>query len=535
MMPNGRTTPAAGRTASTTNLLTFAAVDGNTTDADPDQLNNGNMHNTGTTVYGQTKERIRGDMTRLSADSAARHRVPTAPTPTTTKFSSSSSAFASSVRSRKNKLLHRWSDASYLEGLGPQEGGHAVERGSSSSDQQEHRDGARAHGKDKKRTSFDYTSLLPCWAWLGTYHWKSNLWKDVIAGITVGVMIVPQSMSYAKLAGLPVEYGLYSSLMPLFLYGCFGTSRQLAVGPVALISLLLATGLDALLASHNITADNTEPAVYTALYGRLAIQTSALVGVLYIAMGLCRLGFVTIFLSHPVISGFTTGAAVIIGMSQLQYFLGYPIEKSDKLQFLCARIVDNLDDFNYKTFLVGTVSTCLLLGLKYVGKHYSNYTWVRPIGPLVVTIIGIVLQLLVDLDAYGIPVVGNIPKGLPSLTVTQLLPIGGDGTTIGVTDMLPLVVSITIVGFMESIAIAKQLAQKHQYEVDASKELIGLGMANLFGSGCFQGYPITGSFSRSAVNTDSGAQSGLAGIVTAILVMFVLLFLTPVFQLLVRR
>jgi sulfate transporter 4 len=377
----------------------------------------------------------------------------------------------------------------------------------------------------KNRSCDEWTQIiLPMYSWLKTYNWRTNLLQDVVAGLTVGVMVLPQSMSYAELAGLPVEYGLYSALVPVYAYSMFGSSRQLAVGPVALISLLVATGLQLVLDQQDITPENTEN--YMELYTTLAVQTSFLVGVTYIIMGLLRLGFVTIFLSHAVISGFTTGAAVIIGLSQLKYFLGYDVKKSDRFHIMIQRIFADIDQFNYKTFLVGIFSTFALLLMKHLGKTYPKLKWLRAAGPLVVTVLGIILQVAADVEDRGIPVVGKIPQGLPSVTADILFPIGNFST------VFIVVISIVIVGFMESIAIAKQLANKHNYELDSSLELVGLGMANI-GAGLFQGYPVTGSFSRSAVNNESGATSGISGAVTATLVGLALLLLTPVFELLV--
>mmetsp|Transcript_23450 Transcript_23450/g.32879 ORF Transcript_23450/g.32879 Transcript_23450/m.32879 type:complete len:740 (+) Transcript_23450:250-2469(+) len=366
-------------------------------------------------------------------------------------------------------------------------------------------------------------TLLPMYKWLKVYNWRTTLLQDVIAGLTVGIMIVPQSMSYAKLAGLPVEYGLYSALMPVYAYALFGSSRQLAVGPVALISLLLSTGLAHTLEKDNITPE-THPDDYEKIYTTLAVQVAFLVGIINIGMGLLRLGFVTIFLSHAVVSGFTTGAAVIIGMSQLKYILGYDVERSDRLYELIHNIFKNIEDFNWKTFMMGTCSILALVLLKHVGKTYPKFKWARALGPLTVSVITIVISFVADVEEKGIPTVGTIPKGLPSFTVNLWTPINAE---MGM--LMTTVISIVIVGFMESIAIAKQLASKHKYELDSSLELIGLGMANFAGA-MFQSYPVTGSFSRSAVNNESGAQSGISGMVTATIVGFVLLFLTSIFE-----
>lgn len=360
-------------------------------------------------------------------------------------------------------------------------------------------------------------TILPCLRWMRVYDIKSNLMKDMIAGLTVGVMVIPQSMSYAKLAGLPVEYGLYSALMPVFAYAVWGASRQLAVGPVALVSLLVSTSLTAIV--DPVNADGTIDETKQLHYNRLAVETALLVGVVYLGMGLLRLGFVTVFMSHAVISGFTTGAAVIIALSQIKYFFGYEVERFKVLHKGVKNLFDNIDKFDWRTFLMGSTCLAILLLLKQIGKHYKRLKWMRAIGPLVVTTLSILLTWAVKID---IPIIESIPEGLPPVTITEW-------KFNDFNDLIIPVLVVTVVGFMESIAIAKQLASKHKYDIDASQELIGLGMSNFIGS-MFGAYPITGSFSRSAVNNDSGAVSGLSGICTASLVGIVLVVLTPVFE-----
>jgi len=387
----------------------------------------------------------------------------------------------------------------------------------------------RSQFKDEvsTRSACDWiSSFIPMVKWIREYDVKGTLVQDVIAGLTVGVMVVPQSMSYAKLAGLPVEYGLYSALVPVYAYALFGSSRQLAVGPVALLSLMVSTGLTSIIdpkgeleASGGIEANEEAQA----LYQTLAIQASFLMGVVYIIMGVLRLGFVTIFLSHAVVSGFTTGAAVIIGMSQVKYIVGYNVERSKALHKILYNIFAHISEFNWKTFIMGMGSIAVLIGMKNIGKRYPKLKWVRAIGPLTVTAFALSLSWGLDLEQYGIPIVGAIPKGFPNFTVGLWSPMPYFGR------LMPTVMSMVVVGFMESIAIAKQLASKHKYELDSSMELVGLGFSNLMGS-MFQSYPVTGSFSRSAVNNETGAKSGISAIVTATLVMLVLLFLTVVFE-----
>lgn len=287
-------------------------------------------------------------------------------------------------------------------------------------------------------------TILPMYVWLKGYPWKTALIQDLVAGLTVGVMIVPQSMSYAKLAGLPVQYGLYSAFVPVFTYSLFGSSRQLAVGPVAIISLLLSTGAAQILNSEGIA---TEDPVYHTRYAQLAIQLSFLVGVTNILMGMMQMGFVTNFLSHAVISGFTSGASVIIGMSQVKYIFGYDVERSDRFHEVLKNIFENIEEFNYKTFVMGTCGIGVLMLMKHVGKTVPKFKFMRALGPLTVTTFAIILSVAFDFgEESGIPLVGNIPSGFPSFTAIDWFPLQS------LDKLFLITISIAIVGFMESIA-----------------------------------------------------------------------------------
>ena len=312
-------------------------------------------------------------------------------------------------------------------------------------------------------------AVAPMASWLKTYDFRTNFITDLVAGLTVGVMIIPQSMSYAKIAGLPVEYGLYSAVFPIYAYALFGSSRQLAVGPVAIISLILSSGLSTILEGYTTLEPGTSE--YQEKYNQIAIQISFLVGIAYISLGSCRMGFVTNFLSHAVISGFTTGAAVIIGMSQVKFIMGYDIERSDRFDELIFNILKNIEQFNWRTFLFGSASICFLMCVKTASKTSSRFHGLRAAGPLTITAISIILTVVFDLENTGIPIVGRIPSGLPPFTVSYWTPVQE------ARKLMAVVSSITIVGFMESIAIAKQLASKHKYQIDPSKELIALGMS----------------------------------------------------------
>lgn len=395
-------------------------------------------------------------------------------------------------------------------------------------------DGAPEEIFDKLKHLFDnvvrqrscqywFETFVPMYRWLRSYDFKNDIVSDVISGLTVGLMVIPQSMSYAKLAGLPVIFGLYSSLVPIFIYAIFGSSRQLAIGPVALVSLLLKTGLEFSLERSGKTYENTEN--YEEIYINMALQTAFLVGVVYIIMGILRLGFVTIFLSHAVVSGFTSAAAIIIGLSQLKYIFGYSISSTKTVHTLLRNIFKDIDQFNWRSFLMGSFCLATLLALKKISQTYKKLKWMRAAGPLLVTVFAIVLQAAVDLEDKGIEIIGEIPRGLPKYTGNRAI------SSENIESLAVVVISIVIIGFMESIAISRQLASKNNYTVDPSTELIALGMASLF-AGLFSGYPIAGSFSRSAVSNDTGSKSQIAGLVTGVMVMMVLLFLTPVFELL---
>eukprot|EP00586_Coscinodiscus_wailesii_P002961 CAMPEP_0172484800 /NCGR_PEP_ID=MMETSP1066-20121228/12406_1 /TAXON_ID=671091 /ORGANISM="Coscinodiscus wailesii, Strain CCMP2513" /LENGTH=670 /DNA_ID=CAMNT_0013249553 /DNA_START=242 /DNA_END=2251 /DNA_ORIENTATION=+ len=365
--------------------------------------------------------------------------------------------------------------------------------------------------------------LPPIFSYLPKYD-LGGFRSDLLAGLTVAVMLIPQSMSYAAIAGLPVQYGLYSSFLPLYAYALFGTSPHLAVGPVALVSLLLNTRCRMMLGDK----DDDGGEEYEEVYQKLATQIAFLVGVLLIVLGVLRLGFLTIFLSHAVVSGFSTGAAMIIALSQLKHVLGYSIAKSDNVIDTIASVVSGASDFQLRPFLVGASNIFVLESFKYLsGRDDGRYGWLRPMGPLVVCALSVSITWIFGLEDRGVPIVGEIPKGLPSFDIGNLWPpVSAD---VELSEMLYTVVGIAIIGFTESIAIAKQLANKHKYELDSSLELVGLGMANFVGA-MFHSYPITGSFSRSAVNNAAGAKTGMSGVITATIVGVVLVAFTFVFE-----
>jgi len=291
-------------------------------------------------------------------------------------------------------------------------------------------------GMQSYMTEQRLVNYFPMLSWLKTYNFQKEFPNDLVAGLSVGIMVIPQGMSYAKLAGLPVEYGLYSALLPMLSYSIFGTSRQLCVGPVAIISLMLSTGLGKAMESQPEFLPDTPE--YEDRYLSLAIQTCFLVGVCTTLMGICRLGFTTVFLSHAVISGFTSGASVIIAMSQLKFILGITVPRADRLHEQLRDIFRNIDGFDWRTFVLGMIGILIHIVLKSVATKYRRLDFLKVMGPITASIFGIVVVVAFDLAEKGIPIVKHIPQGLPSLTVSEWTSINDLG------QLVPVVATITI-------------------------------------------------------------------------------------------
>ncbi|WIA34220.1 hypothetical protein OEZ86_012573 [Tetradesmus obliquus] len=387
---------------------------------------------------------------------------------------------------------------------------------------------ARARARVAGFTFLDWLQLfLPCVKWLRTYKVKEYLLWDIIAGVSVGFMVVPQGMSYANIAGVPSVYGLYGAFMPVLVYALFGSSKELAVGPVAVTSLLISSSLKELVpGAEDITNPNNPPPDMVGVqqqYNQHAIQLSLLVACMYTAVGVFNLGFLTNFLSHSVIGGFTSGAAIIIGMSQLKYILGYSVPRADKVQEQVHAYIAGIQGFVWQEYIMGVTILTMLLTMKYYGKRHPKLKWLRPLGPISACVIAIIAAVAGDLEHKGIRIVGKIPKGLPSPTVSMWMPMSD------FSQLAPLALVVMLVDLLESTSIARALAAKGKYQLAANQEIVGLGLANFAGS-AFNAYSTTGSFSRSAVNYDSGCKTGLSGFVTACVVGLVLLVLTPVFE-----
>jgi SulP family sulfate permease len=344
-------------------------------------------------------------------------------------------------------------------------------------------------------------NILPIFEWLPAYR-KTDFKGDLWAGLTVGVMLIPQGMAYAMIAGLPPIYGLYAAFLPQVIYSIFGTSRQLSVAPVAMISLLIGAGISEL-AEQGSTA-----------YIHLAILLALIVGILQLLFGLFRMGFLVNFLSKPVITGYTSSAAIIIGLSQLKHLLGIDMPSSNLIHKVIYDTSRHIGQLHFATVLIGVVSITIILLLKKMSKSFP--------GPLVMVAAGVALVSIFNLESVGVRIIGSVPEGLPKIAVPQV-------SILDISNLLPLALLISLVSFMESMTISKVIqSRKKNYKVSSNKELIGLGMANISGS-FFGSFPVSGGFSRTAVNEQTGANTNLASWISAALVGLTLLFFTPLF------
>lgn len=341
--------------------------------------------------------------------------------------------------------------------------------------------------------------IIPLLGTLRTYK-REYLKGDMTAGLTTAVMLVPQGMAYAMLAGLPPMVGLYSALVPPILYAIWGTSRQLSVGPVAMDSLLVAVSVGA------IARTGTEE------YVSAAVALAFIVGSIQILMGFLRLGFLVNFLSQPVVSGFTSAAALIIGLSQFKHLLGVPIENNSDVLGLVRHIALAVPATRIETLLIGIAAIFGMVILKKVAPRVPSALLAVTAGAMIVYFFRL---------GGRVAIVGNVPAGLPEFHLPSLNPEL-------ILTLLPSGLTIAIVAFMESISVSQTYARKNKYDVVANQEFLALGAANLAGS-FFQGYPVTGGFSRTAVNASAGARTQVAALITAALVGFSLIFLTPLF------
>jgi len=353
---------------------------------------------------------------------------------------------------------------------------------------------------------------VPLIGWLRTYH-RGLLTRDVFAAVIVTLMLVPQALAYAMLAGLPPEMGLYASMLPLVLYAVFGTSASLAVGPVAVAALMTASALSSFAAPGSPE------------YICAALVLAALSGLILIAMGVLRLGFLVNFLSHPVISGFVTASGILIAISQLKHIFGVEASGHNVVELLRA-LLDQWQQVNVITLLIGLGVWAYLWVCRkrlngWLTKLGMPASWAglmvkaAPISAVVVTTL---LAWGFQLEQRGVDLVGFVPSGLPAITLPSL----DQSLWLG---LLPAALLISLVGFVESVSVAQTLAAKRRQRIDPNQELIALGMANL-GAGVSGGSPVSGGFSRSVVNFEAGAATPLAGAFTALGIVLATLLLT---------
>ncbi|MDB2702444.1 sulfate permease [Flavobacteriaceae bacterium] len=342
---------------------------------------------------------------------------------------------------------------------------------------------------------------FPILGWLKSYS-SSFLKGDITAGITVGIMLIPQGMAYAMIAGLPPVYGLYAALFPQIVYAVMGTSRQLAVGPVAMDSLLVAAGLGALSISS--------PTEYIVLASFLAL----FMGAIQLVLGGLKLGFLVNFLSKPVISGFTSAAAIIIALSQLNHLLGIDIPRSNKLHTLFIFLVE----MGPQAHLLSVLISILGVSFLWITKKYFP----KLPGALLLVFLTTFIAAQFNWESLGVNIVKEVPEGLP----TFILP---KASLSQVYALFPLALTLALIAFMEAISVAKAIEEKEKTNhLNPNQELIALGSANIIG-GLFQAYPSTGGFSRTAVNHDAGAKTGVAALFSAAIVGLTLLFFTSFF------
>lgn len=366
------------------------------------------------------------------------------------------------------------------------------------------------------RSNVRSTEWLPILRWLREYD-RESFTRDSLAALIVTLMLIPQSLAYALLAGLPAQVGLYASIAPLIAYAVFGTSRTLSVGPVAVVSLMSAAAASEIARAGTLS------------YVEAALTLAFLSGLVLLGMSVLRLGFLATFLSHPVITGFITASAVLIAASQVKHVLGVSAE-GDTLIEIAPALLARAPDANVATIVIGVGAIAFLFwvrsGLKplfqRLGLSAAGADFAARAGPIAAIVVSTVVVSFGNLASQGVRVVGDIPAGLPPLSFPSF-----DATTW--SQLLPAAILIALIGFVESISVAQTLAAKRRQRVEPNQELVGLGAANV-AAALTSGYPVTGGFARSVVNFDAGARTQLASVMTAAGIALVALLFTPLFK-----
>mgnify|MGYP006077534597 FL=1 len=356
------------------------------------------------------------------------------------------------------------------------------------------------------------SKILPIFDWGRTYN-QLTFTNDLVAAVIVTVMLIPQSLAYALLAGLPPEMGLYASILPIVLYAIFGTSRVLAVGPVAVVSLLTAAAVG------KIAIPGTPE------YIAAAITLAFMSGIILLGLGLFRLGFLANFLSHPVITGFVTASGIIIAASQMKHIFGVSADGHNILE-IATSLRESIIELNWITLLIGSLTTVFLLWVRKgflplllkLGLNQRASDIFAKAGPIIAIVATTLIAWSFSLTERGVKVVGEVPQGLPPISLPSFsMDIW--------TSLIGSAILMSLIGFIESISIARTLAATKRQRIDPDQELIGLGAANV-GAAFTSGFPVTGGFSRSVVNYDAGAETPAAGAFTAIGLGVASIFLT---------
>lgn len=352
----------------------------------------------------------------------------------------------------------------------------------------------------QKSDIFMLYKLLPGLLWLQGYT-KSTLRSDVISGLVVSVMLIPQSMGYAVLAGLPPEFGLYASIFPPLLYAFLGTSNKISIGPVALDAILILAGLSALAEPGS---DN---------YLQLAVELTLLVGLIQFLFGLLRFGFIVNFLSYPVIVGYTSAAAIIIIGSQLQVLTGFHADSANVLDLVYTLLI-NITHWHWLTIAIAASSLLFIFSCKRLVPKFPN--------ALVLLVGSMLLSGLFQLGHSGVEVINSVPQGFPALHLPDI-----DFARLG--DLLPVAFTVALMGFVGTISICKsEESPTDKHGVQPNQELIALGLANALGA-MFRSFTVSASFSRSAAFRDAGARTQVSGVITSALIAITVVFLTPLF------
>lgn len=357
------------------------------------------------------------------------------------------------------------------------------------------------------------TPTLPCWAWIKGYN-KGYFASDLMAAVIVTIMLIPQSLAYALLAGLPPEMGLYASILPLVGYALLGTSSTLSVGPVAVVSLMTATAVGQVAASGLVD------------YATAAVSLAFLSGLFLCVLGLLKFGFIANFLSHPVVSGFITASGIIIALSQLRHILGIQAH-GETLPALVASLAADLGSINHHTLAIGLGTLAFLYAcrqhlsplLQRAGLSNFSAETIARAAPVMAIAATTWIAFSAELGSNGVALVGDIPRGLPAFSMPLI--------SVALIEQLAVpALLISLIGFVESVSVGRTLGAKRRERVDANQELIGLGAANV-AAAISNGFPVTGGFSRSVVNFDAGARTQAASIMTALGIAIAALLLTP--------